>query len=61
MKPKNTIDFFEEDKMAHMIYKHFSFPCTDETIFEFSDLVRVTLRGDDVQGFVTKWVKFSYL
>ena len=28
---------------------------SSESILEFSDLMSVTLRGDDVQGFSTRW------
>ena len=38
-----------------MIYEHFRVTGTNESILDFSDLVSVTLRGDDVQGFDTKW------
>ena len=38
-----------------MTYEHFRFTGTNESILDFSDLMNVTLRGDDVQGFDTKW------
>ena len=37
-----------------MIYEHFRVTNTNESILKFSDLMSVTLRGEDVQGFDTK-------
>ena len=49
-------DFFEED-IAFMIYDYIRVTGTDESILDFCDLVGVSLRGDNVQGFDTKWVQ----
>ena len=63
---KKKVFFFEEQRaqtndrflrgrqIAQMIYEHFQVTCTSETILEFFDIMNVTLRGDDVQGFYTK-------
>ena len=41
--------------IACMIYEYFRVTGTHETIIDFSDLISVTLRGDDVQVFDTRW------
>ena len=40
-----------------MFHERFRIAGTNETVLEFSDLMNVTLRGDDVQGFffLRKW------
>ena len=38
-----------------MIYAYVGVRGTHESILEFSDLMGVALRGDDVQGFDTRW------
>ena len=38
-----------------MIYENFRATGNHETILDFSDLFKVTLRGDDVLGFDTRW------
>ena len=38
-----------------MIYEYFRITGTIESALDFSDLMNVTLRGDGVQGFDTKW------
>ena len=53
-KPKKSIDFFKDDKIAHMIYEHFRIAGTNESGLELSDLANITLREDDVQGCDTK-------
>ena len=54
--------YFEEQKSptydrqsGRMICEHFRIAGTNETLQEISDLMNITLRGDDVQGFGTKW------
>ena len=47
--------FFRERQIEFMIYEHFRVTGTNECILDFSDFTSVTLRGDDVQGFDTKW------
>ena len=37
------------------MYEHLRISGANEPILEFSVLMDVTLRGDDVQGFDTKW------
>ena len=38
-----------------MVHEYFWVTGTHETILHFSDLVSVTLHGDDVQYFDTRW------
>ena len=38
-----------------MIYEHFRVTVSHGTILELSDLVNITLKGDNVQGFDAKW------
>ena len=38
-----------------MIYEHFRVTVHHGTILELSDLVNITLKGDNVQGFDAKW------
>ena len=38
-----------------MIHQHFQATGTLETVLDVSGLMSVTLRGDDVQGFDTRW------
>ena len=38
-----------------MIYKHIRVTGTHETVLDFSDLFSITLSGDDVQGYDTRW------
>ena len=40
-----------------MTYEYFRVSGTHESILDFSDLVGVTPRGDDIQGFDTRWEK----
>ena len=47
--------FLRGRQVAHMISEHVRVTGTNESILEFSDLMSVTLRGDDVQGFDSKW------
>ena len=42
-------------KIAHKIYEYFRVAGTRESILDFTDLMNVTLRGDDVGGKETKW------
>ena len=47
--------FLRGRPIAYMIYEYFRVTGTLETILDFSHLVTVTSRGDDVGGFDTKW------
>ena len=38
-----------------MIYEHFRVTVSHGTILELSDLVNITLKGHNVQGFDAKW------
>ena len=38
-----------------MIYELFRMPGHHETLLDFSDLIEIKLRGDDVLGFDTMW------
>ena len=38
-----------------MTYEYFLVSGTQETPLDFSDLMEVTVRGDDVLGFDTQW------
>ena len=42
-------------QIAKMIYEYFQVTGTHEYILDFSHLMSVTLRGDDVQGCDTRW------
>ena len=42
-------------RSAFMIYDYFRITGTDESIAAFSDLMGVSLQGDNVQGFDSKW------
>ena len=41
--------------MAYMIYDNFKIRGTGEALLDFTDLLRVQLKNDNVQGFDTKW------
>ena len=41
--------------MAVMIYEYFRVTSAHGAVLHYSDLFRITLRGDDVQGFDTRW------
>ena len=47
--------FLRGRQIAFMIYEYFWVTGTHETILEFSDLMGVTVRADDVLGFYTTW------
>ena len=42
-------------QITFMIYEYFRVTGTHESILNFSDLLSVTLRGDHVKGFDTRW------
>ena len=54
--PKNN-RFLRGRHTANMSYEHFRVTGTHESVVEFSDLLSVTLRAGDGQGFDTKWDK----
>ena len=57
MKEENAqkVDrFLRGRQIAHMMYELFRIAGTNESVLEFVDLVNITLRGDDVQGFDSK-------
>ena len=56
---KNTTDFSEDDRFAFSIYKHFRATGAHEAGFDLSDLLNVSLQGDDIQYFVTRWGQAS--
>ena len=47
--------FFRGRQIAFMICEYFRVTSTHEAILDFSDLSSVIFRGDDVQGFDTRW------
>ena len=53
---KNTTDFYQEIKLiACMIYDHFQETCAHDAALDLSDLFTVSLQGDDIQDFNTRW------
>ena len=38
-----------------MIYEYFRVTGAQEAVLDYSDLFRITLHGDDVQDFDTRW------
>ena len=38
-----------------MIYEYFRVTGTHAAVLDYSDLFRITLHGDDIQGFDTRW------
>ena len=42
-------------QIAYMIYEHLGVTGTHEAFLDFSDLSNLSLRGDDVRGFDTRW------
>ena len=47
--------FLRGRQIAYVIYDYFRVTGTHESFLDFSDLMSVTLRGDDAQGFDTRW------
>ena len=47
--------FLRDRQIGKKIYEYFRVTGTHESILDFSDLMSVTLRGDDVQGFGSRW------
>ena len=47
--------FLRGRHIGNMVCEHFRITVTIEFIVEFCDLLSVTLRGNDVQGFDTPW------
>ena len=47
--------FLRERQIAHMISEHVGTAGTSESILEFSDIMTITLRWNDDQGFDSKW------
>ena len=52
---KKTNRFHRGRQIAYMIYEYFCVTGNHESILDFSDLMNETLRGNDVQGFDTRW------
>ena len=53
-KAQTTNRILQGRQIAHMIYEYFRIRGTIESLLEFHDLMSITPRGDDVQGFDTK-------
>ena len=47
--------YLRDRQIFYGIYDHFWVRGTHESILDFTDLMSVSLRGDDVQGFHTRW------
>ena len=55
-KPRKQTDFIEDGKSdACMIHEYFRARGNHESVLDISDLINVTLRGNDVQGVDTRW------
>ena len=54
-KAQNENRFLPGRQIAFMICDSFRITGTGESIWDFSDLMGISLRGDNVQGFETKW------
>ena len=54
-KAHNDNIFLKVTQIACMIYAYFKVSGTSQAILDFTDLMEVTLQGDSVQGFDTKW------
>ena len=50
--------FLRGRQIAYMIYDYFRDSGAHDTDLDYADLFTITLRGDDVQDFDTRWVKF---
>ena len=42
-------------QIAHMIYEYFQVTGAHDAVLDFSDLFSVSLHGDDIQDFDTRW------
>ena len=58
MAPKDD-RFLRGKQIAFMIFHYFRVTGTHEAILDYSDLFGVTLHGDAVQGFDTRWDEVS--
>ena len=47
--------FLKVTQIAFIICAYFKVSGTGQAILDFTDLMKVTLQGDSVQGFDTKW------
>ena len=47
--------FLHGRQIAFMIHEYFWVKCAHEAVVDYSDLFGITLHGDDVQGFDTRW------
>ena len=54
-KAQNEDRFLRGRQIAFMIYDYFRITSKDESILDFCDLMGISLRGDNVEGFDTKW------
>ena len=52
---KNEDRFLRGRQIAKMNHEYFLVTGAHEPILDFCDLMSVTLRGDDVEGFDTRW------
>ena len=49
-KRKMRVGSFRGRQIAHMIHEYFLVTGFHESILDFTDLMNVSLRGDDIQG-----------
>ena len=54
-KAQKVDRFLRGRQIAYMIYDYFWVTGTHESILDFTDLMNVTQRGDDIQGFDASW------
>ena len=47
--------FFRGRQVAFMIYEYFRVTGAREAVLDYSDLFSITLHGDDIQDFDTRW------
>ena len=52
---KKTTDFPRGRQIAYMIYDHFQAIGAHDAALHLSDLFNVSLQGDAIQDFVTRW------
>ena len=54
-KPNRRVGSSEEDRIANMIYDYFRVTGAHDTVLDYADLFSVTLHGDNIQQFDTRW------
>ena len=47
--------FIRDRQIASMIYEYFQITGAHNAVLDDPDLFRITLHGDDIQDFVTRW------